>query len=284
MADDPARSGDEGDRRTRSERDDTIPDADDRDRDAEERDRVSGARDTAAEVRDEAAEARDRRAEARDEAGTGPDPAAAADRAGARRDRHGGAGDRKHAAGDRLAASTDRTLSARERTAASIDGLTGAHSRDAGLVELARETARAKRTQTPLVLAFIDVDGLKATNDSLGHPAGDQLLRRVVATLRAHFRSYDLVVRFGGDEFLCALLDLNITAAAERFSLIKADLAAQPHASITAGLAELTEHDSLDDLIARADAALRTERRQRPSGRSRPRTIDLTREAHSDSP
>ena len=64
--------------------------------------------------------------------------------------------------------------------------------------------ARAKRTQRSFVLAFIDVDGLKTTNDSLGHAAGDELLRRVVDTVRDHLRSYDLIVRFGGDEFLCA--------------------------------------------------------------------------------
>ena len=51
-------------------------------------------------------------------------------------------------------------------------------------MELEREIARAKRTTQPFVLAFIDIDGLKATNDSFGHAAGDQLLRLDVDTIR----------------------------------------------------------------------------------------------------
>ena len=243
--------------------------ADDRDQTAEDRDQISEAHDKASEARDERAQARDRRAEARDRAATRFDPGAAADRAEARRDRRGGASDRGHAAADRAAASTDRVLSARERAACAVDELTGARRRDAGLVELAREMATAKRTQGSFVLAFIDMDGLKTRNDSLGHAAGDALLRRVVDTIRDHLRSYDLIVRFGGDEFLCALEDLSMAEAAERFVLVNADLATYPHASITAGLAELGAHDSLDDLIARADAALRAQRQQRQSARTR---------------
>ena len=125
----------------------------------------------------------------------------------------------------------------------------------------------AKRTQTPLVLAFIDVDGLKTTNDSLGHDAGDRLLRRVVNTMRTHLRSYDLIVRFGGDEFVCSIVGTSLTAAAaERLALIDADLAKAPHASITTGLADLMPSDSLEDLITRADAALLGERKTRSTG------------------
>ena len=193
-----------------------------RDLTADARDDVSEAHDKASEARDETAEARDRRAESR-ETGTELDTGAASDRAGARRDRRAGVGARAHAADDREAASTDRALSARERETSSFDDLTGAHGRDAGVVELQREVARANRTQTPLVLAFIDVDDLKTTNDSLGHDAGDRLLRRVVHTIRTHLRSYDLIVRFGGDEFVCSMVDSSLTAAAERFALIDAD-------------------------------------------------------------
>jgi diguanylate cyclase (GGDEF)-like protein len=248
--------------------DDRSLSAHDRDQTAEDRDQISEALDQVADTRDERAESRDRRAERRDQAAARFDPGASSDRDGAWRDRQGGAGDRKHAAEDRAAASKDRVVSARERTASSIDELTRAHRRDAGMVELAREAARAKRTHEPFVLAFVDVDGLKATNDSRGHVAGDQLLRRVVDTIAAHLRSYDLIVRFGGDEFLCGLLDFDTARAAERFAWISADLAADPHASISLGLAELRAQDTLDDLIARADAALRTGRQQRASARS----------------
>lgn len=183
------------------------------------------------------------------------------------RDRRGGASDRTQAADDREAAAADRVLSAQERKSSSIDELTGAYRRDAGTLELERETVRAKRTNRPLVLAFVDVDGLKATNDSLGHAAGDQLLRQVVEACRAHFRSYDLIVRFGGDEFVCSLMDLSLGEAVKRFLLIDADLSAAHQASISVGLAELKQDDSLEDLIERADEALYKERDQRLSTR-----------------
>ncbi len=117
------------------------------------------------------------------------------------------------------------------------------------------------------MLAFVDVDNLKVVNDSLGHASGDELLRRVVESISKHLRPYDLIVRFGGDEFLCALLNITIQQAAERFELINADLAVRPQVSITAGLAALEADDSLDDVIARADGALRAERTQRATAR-----------------
>ncbi|MFN2471168.1 MAG: diguanylate cyclase domain-containing protein [Gaiellaceae bacterium] len=242
----------------------------DRDRTAEDRDETAAAHDQASEARDQRAEARDDRAEARELAAEGVDTGAAADRAGALRDRRGGASDRTQAADDREAASADRLLSARERAVSSIDELTGAHRRDSGLVELKREIARAKRTKQPLALAFVDVVGLKGTNDSLGHAAGDQLLRATADSIRAHLRSYDLIVRFGGDEFLCALLDVTMAEAAKRFSLVNADLAATHQASVTVGLTELAADDALEDLIARADEAMYRERRQPQSAGARP--------------
>jgi diguanylate cyclase (GGDEF)-like protein len=241
------------------------------DRAADQRDRAADQRDRAADQRDRAADERDDRAEAREQAVGRFDADAASDRAAASRDRSAAVWLRGDAAEDRRAAAADRAISARARAASSIDELTGAHGRDAGVVELERETAMASRMKQPLVLAFIDVDGLKRTNDSLGHAAGDRLLRRVVDTLRAHLRSYDLIVRFGGDEFLCALVGIGTAAAAERFSVVDGELAAH-EASVTVGLAELRVDESLEDLIARADAELLRKRQQRPSAR----VVDLT--------
>ena len=265
----------------------------DRDLTSEGRDRTAAHRDKTLEGRDRIAEARDRAAEDRDrvadtlEAGAidvppgaaerraqtygrrrtdisaGSDRASAAsDRAGAASDRRAAevgrekeARDRTGASEDREAASLDRGLSALDRETSSIDELTGAYRRGAGLVELEREMMRAVRTGQPFVVAFIDVDGLKTVNDSLGHEAGDQLLRRVVDYTRAQLRSYDLIVRFGGDEFVCGLSNLRLAEATERFRRINANLF--PHgASVTVGLAELEEGDSLVDLIAQADKAL----------------------------
>ena len=226
---------------------------DDRDRTAEARDERAEAHDQASEARDERAHARDERAEAREQATDVINKGAAADRAGALRDRRGGASDRTQAADDREAAAADRMLSAQERAASSIDDLTGAYRRDAGTLELEREIRRAQRTKNRMVVAFVDLDGLKATNDSLGHAAGDRRLHAVVATIRKHLRSYDLIVRFGGDEFVCAMADLTVTKATKRFEAAGADLEAAGMGSISAGLAELQPGDSLEDAIARAD-------------------------------
>jgi len=261
-----------------------------RDRTAADRDRTSEDRDRDAEVRDRSAEARDRRAGSLEGSSTAPEGtyerrgpragrrrtdvsaesdrvSAASDRADAASDRKAagagrkrGASDRTQASGDREAASVDRDASARDREASSIDELTGAYRRGTGLVELEREMMRAKRTRQAFVIAFVDVDGLKSINDSLGHDAGDRLLRRVADAMRSHLRSYDLVVRFGGDEFVCGLSNLAFAEASERFEHINADLAGD-RSSITVGLAELKSGNSLVELIAQADEALYTERR-----------------------
>jgi diguanylate cyclase (GGDEF)-like protein len=120
--------------------------------------------------------------------------------------------------------------------------------------------------KTRFVLTFVDVDNLKRTNDSLGHTAGDQLLRRTADAIRAHFRPYDLLVRVGGDEFVGGLPDVTMIEAAHRFSLVNADLRAAQIGSVTVGLAEIEGDDSLEHLIARADAAMYQERsRKRPA-------------------
>ena len=254
-----------------------IPDEvlDDRDQIASDRkltseadDRAAEARDDRAELRDNRAEARDDRAEARDRSLGKVDAGAGSDRVEAQRDRGIAAIDRAHAAADREAALLNRDVSAKERVISSVDGLTGALRRDAGIVQLERDASRARRTGEPFLLAYVDVDGLKITNDEKGHAGGDQLLRQIVDTLRIHLRSYDLVVRFGGDEFVCGLLDMTLEEAMMRFSAINAELKDTLEASVTVGLAELVERDSLEDLLGRADEALYKERQQRRTARA----------------
>lgn len=240
---------------------------DDRDRSAEDRDKRAEAHDKASATRDERAEARDERAKIRERESEGEaaDQGAIADRAAALRDRRGGASDRIQAADDREAASADRVLSAAERADSSIDELTRAYRRDAGTLQLEREIAAAKRMSRSLVLAFVDVDGLKATNDSEGHVAGDARLRSTAESMRAQLRSYDLIVRFGGDEFVCALADVSLPEATKRFESVRTTMLENDLGSISVGLAELQADDSLEGLIARADKALYEERERRGS-------------------
>lgn len=234
MANQPLKSHDEHDRA-----------GDGRDRTANARDRVADKRDRAADVRDRA----DGRSSLRDPERGVLEHAA--------RDRRLAAHDRRLAADDRRLAADDRQRAALDRDQAGLDGLTGALRRERGVLDLQREIDRARRSDGRLVLAFVDVDGLKAINDGYGHAAGDQLLRDVAAALLNGLRSYDLVVRHGGDEFVCALPGTNLDRAKRRFTELAIELAEKnPRASMSIGLAELADRDTLEELTARADAAL----------------------------
>ena len=238
--------------------------ADDREQTARDRDTTAETNDQTAQARDDQSEARDRRAEARQVNAAAFDSGAAADRAAARRDRQSSANDRLAASHDRTAAAADRHLAALERAALIVDGLTGARLRLPGLAELERDIARAVRTDRPFVLAFVDVDGLKMLNDSAGHRAGDELLQAVVACLRASLREYDLIVRYGGDEFLCGITDLHLADAVERFEATQAEFHARGAGSYSVGVAQLLPpEENLPSLIARADSAMYEQRNQR---------------------
>jgi diguanylate cyclase (GGDEF)-like protein len=185
------------------------------------------------------------------------------DRDAALADRGAGASERDEAELDRDIALVNRSASARERARSSLDDLTGAYARGAGLIELEREMIRARRTQQPLVLAFIDVDGLKAVNDSHGHAAGDRMLREVAQTLRENLRAEDLIVRYGGDEFVCVVSGLSLAMTTARFELVSTALRLAPeHGSVTVGFAELQPGDAREELVARADAMLYRQRGQ----------------------
>jgi diguanylate cyclase (GGDEF)-like protein len=107
------------------------------------------------------------------------------------------------------------------------------------------------------VLGFFDIDQLKAVNDSRGHAAGDRMLLQFVESLRSKLRPIDLVIRFGGDEFVCALPDMTERDVIPRFAEVQAALAAaSEHGSVTVGIAELATGESSEQLIGRADAAL----------------------------
>lgn len=230
---------------------------------AESRLATAGDRDQAAALRDRAAEAEDARARRQDLL-DGPDAGRIELRLRAERGRERAALDRAKAAADRRNAAAERAEMLRIRVEAAdvvkhatTDELTGARTREFGLEEAGRELERAHRTGAALVLAFVDVDGLKQVNDSQGHLAGDALLRLVGETLGSHVRPYDVIVRYGGDELICAMPNLSVPQASARFEQIAAALdAADPEHSITFGLAQAGPGDNLQELIARADTNL----------------------------
>ena len=127
------------------------------------------------------------------------------------------------------------------------------------MVEIEREISRARRTGQSLAVAFADVDGLKATNDQRGHPAGDRVLVAVADALRARLRPYDPIVRMGGDEFVCAVVDLDLADVTQRLQLVAEDLASHSM-TVTIGVTMLEPTDTQESVITRADAAMYAKR------------------------
>lgn len=238
--------------------------ADRRTRNAQERDEAAERHDLSAAARDRAAAERDRESAKieRKMASRGSSLRAALVhaaqiRADAARDRAEAGEDRARAAADRQRAAEERAAILAELNRAHLDELTGAFRRGSGQDALQRELDRAQRDRVRLVLAFVDVDGLRGINNREGHPAGDALLQDVVEAIRSKTRSYEPIVRFGGDEFVCTVAGVDLDQARERFREIRDSLGARKDgASVSVGLAELKRDDSLNDLIERADAAL----------------------------
>jgi diguanylate cyclase (GGDEF)-like protein len=133
--------------------------------------------------------------------------------------------------------------------------MTGALRRAAGMAQLEREVRRARRfDDRKLVVAFVDLDDLKEVNDTRGHAAGDAVLRELAAALRRRLRAYDLVIRWGGDEFVCSLPGAGLDAAQRALNDIRSELLARTGCTFSAGYAELGLEGEADSLVARADA------------------------------
>ena len=225
------------------------------------RDAVARARDLAAAARDRAAALRDRglllrTADTHRDAAA--EPTAAVDgRTRAAADRAHAASDREQAARNRLQAQLEREALRSKLEHAEIDQLSETRPRAVGLAELDHEIDRARRASGPLVVAYVDVVGVKALKETNGHAAGDALLQRTVRAIRSHLRSYDLIVRLGEDEFLCIMSDTTIQTAWRRFDAVETALASDPDSGqIRVGFAALMPEDSAAELIERAGAEL----------------------------
>ena len=177
----------------------------------------------------------------------------------------------------RLSESNRELQKAFERIAelAIRDELTGTYNRRLLMEALARERARAERLGTPFAVCLIDVDHFKAINDSLGHAAGDAVLKALPAVFAAALRPIDVLGRFGGEEFLLILPGTDLEGAravAERVrgGVENADLAGLGRrVRITVGVAEFRRGEDPGALLARADAALyagKSQGRNRVSG------------------
>jgi len=144
------------------------------------------------------------------------------------------------------------------------DGLTGLPNRNLLVDRLEQVLARSRRSRQPLGLFYLDLDGFKAINDSMGHAAGDALLKQFAERLRRAVRTSDTVARMGGDEFVVLLEDLRaprdadaiastiIEAAREEFTIDSKVL----RVTTCIGIAFTKGETTGAELLKRADAAL----------------------------
>jgi diguanylate cyclase (GGDEF)-like protein len=147
------------------------------------------------------------------------------------------------------------------------DELTGLLNRR-GFYEAAERELRASPS---LTIIFIDVDGLKAVNDGLGHAAGDALLRDAAETIKSSFRQTDVVARVGGDEF-CVLVPHPVGdpnglkhALSERFDKFNSSEVREYRLSASIGVAPSEGSADLDALILEADRQMYAEKQRRYS-------------------
>lgn len=177
------------------------------------------------------------------------------------------------------AAAAERQRAERRlRLRSTRDPLTGLLNYRELMATLAAEIRRCLRTGRGFAVLFLDVDGLKAINDRLGHGAGSRALCRMADALRDACRAADTLSRYGGDEFAVVLSEGDSDAALQAAGRITARLAADPESPrITAsyGLALFPQDgDSPEALLAKADVALyrmkeRVHRISNPKGRKR---------------
>jgi diguanylate cyclase len=153
------------------------------------------------------------------------------------------------------------------------DALTGLANRRALEVRLVAELSRHGRSGQPLAMLLIDIDHFKRVNDRHGHAVGDEVLRAVAAVLARTCRRSDLVVRFGGEEFLLLLPETGEAGAEQAAEKLRAAVAAQPVSpvaqvtvSIGYSVTMIGESANADRLIGQADAALY---RAKENGRNR---------------
>ena len=164
----------------------------------------------------------------------------------------------------RLATRLDEALQ-HLKLQATTDELTGLRNRRTIMKRLREEFQRSKRQMEPLCVMIADIDFFKRINDTYGHPFGDQVLQLVANSIRESVRTYDMVGRIGGEEFLVISPGVNLAEAlglAERIRSRVAEIQLQNGAdrvavTISIGLTILAEEDNdMESLLKRGDMAL----------------------------
>jgi diguanylate cyclase (GGDEF)-like protein len=165
-------------------------------------------------------------------------------------------------------AAINQTLTEKNKglqTLSITDGLTGLHNRKHFMEVLASEVERARRNKHPFSVMMIDTDHFKNYNDTLGHQAGDALLRRIGVIFTESLRSIDSAARYGGDEFIILLPEARNERALEVAERIRGMVTTEALNSasektavtVSIGVAAFPEHgETPEAIIASADNAL----------------------------
>jgi diguanylate cyclase len=158
------------------------------------------------------------------------------------------------------------TVKAREyQKAAMKDGLTGLYTRGAFDAKIKESFENYKAMKKEFSIIVFDVDKFKDINDKLGHIAGDKVLKKISECLEESFRKDDFIARYGGDEFTVIIEDITEEMARQRIEVFNKNLkkrrfVSQRHGeislSVSAGTARITEDDTIESLIDRADKAM----------------------------
>src|SRR5579863_6080870 len=148
---------------------------------------------------------------------------------------------------------------------AALDQLTGLYNRRSGEQRLAEEISRAVRHQRPLTVLLIDLDGLKQTNDKLGHAAGDLVLKTFSERLQKAIRGSDLAVRLGGDEFMTLLPECRaeeVRHVMARLDGLEIEYNSQKiRCQFSCGWTDYRAGETPQELLKRADEALYANKR-----------------------
>lgn len=144
------------------------------------------------------------------------------------------------------------------------DELTGVLNRRRMMHFLGEELARHDRNGAPVSVALLDLDHFKAVNDTLGHLAGDEVLRRFAAAVQRQARTTDRFGRYGGEEFLVILNDAGTDAALQAIERIRAavaqldwsDVSPELRVTFSAGIATYNGAETVEMLLSRADLGL----------------------------
>lgn len=147
------------------------------------------------------------------------------------------------------------------------DGLTALANRTLLLERLAVGLARSSRSEEPVTVLFLDLDGFRVVNEQLGHDAGDVVLRLVGQALQATVRPSDTVARLGSDQFVVVCESVDVPSIAELSERIRWAVAcawAGPIAlTASVGLARSRAHESAEALLARAGGLMTFAKRDR---------------------